>query len=492
MVSRVERVTDNLIVVAAFFVTYHWRDFFLSLLREVFGSLPETVGALGPMSDYLIVLGVSLPLYNAFLSALGGYRSMRFASALRLGRITLFSSVLVFFSVGSFLYLLKLDLSRSFVGLYCINCFLALMVERYAVWRILRALRLRGKNFRNILIVGTGPSARSLAQEILSQPELGVKVAGFVSLDGQVEVREARVAGDSGAMLYRRGHRQLPDRVVATRHSFESALKRYTIDEVFISDAGEDFVATKELARIAVEEGVQVTLAADFFSLNIRKSDFSSFAGIPLIHYSATSAGAEALFFKRLLDVLISSAMLVILMPLFLLIALAVKLGSPGPVLFRQKRMGLNGRLFTLLKFRSMVEEAEGMLNSLQDRNEMEGPAFKMSCDPRVTGLGRFLRKYSLDELPQLWNVLVGEMSLVGPRPPLPDEVSLYVRKHRRRLSMRPGMTCIWQVSGRSSNTSFEKWAEQDLEYIDNWSLLFDLKLLLKTIPAVILARGAH
>jgi lipopolysaccharide/colanic/teichoic acid biosynthesis glycosyltransferase len=174
-----------------------------------------------------------------------------------------------------------------------------------------------------------------------------------------------------------------------------------------------------------------------------------------------------------------------------LIVAFGIRLQSPGPVFFRQKRVGKNGRLFILLKFRSMVQDAERKLDSLRDKNEMSGPVFKIKNDPRVTPFGRFLRRYSIDELPQLFNVLKGDMSLVGPRPPLPEEVSMYMRKQRKRLSMRPGLTCTWQVSGRNEIPDFEYWANLDLEYINTWSLWKDFKLLLRTIPAVLSGSGA-
>ena len=198
------------------------------------------------------------------------------------------------------------------------------------------------------------------------------------------------------------------------------------------------------------------------------------------------------LIVKRLVDILFAFIAIFLLLPVFALIAIAIKLDSMGSVLFVQKRVGLNGRHFDFLKFRSMHIGAEKKLEGLRSKNEMQGPAFKMKNDPRVTRVGYFLRKYSLDELPQLWNVVRGDMSLVGPRPAVPGEVRIYERRYRRRLSMRPGMTCIWQVSGRSDIKDFETWVKLDLEYIDNWSLGQDLKLLFKTIPAVISGVGAR
>jgi exopolysaccharide biosynthesis polyprenyl glycosylphosphotransferase len=189
--------------------------------------------------------------------------------------------------------------------------------------------------------------------------------------------------------------------------------------------------------------------------------------------------------------VALSGAILLLLAPLLAAVAVAIWLESPGPVLFRQRRVGLNGREFWLYKFRSMHRDAEARLQDLIARNEASGPVFKMRNDPRVTRVGRFIRKTSLDEFPQFWNVLRGEMSIVGPRPPLPEEVRQYKRWQRRRLSVRPGITCEWQVSGRS-NVDFDRWIALDLQYIDNWSLWNDLRICARTIPAVLLARGAH
>jgi exopolysaccharide biosynthesis polyprenyl glycosylphosphotransferase len=196
------------------------------------------------------------------------------------------------------------------------------------------------------------------------------------------------------------------------------------------------------------------------------------------------------LLFKRMLDAAISLAVLILLCPLMALVALLIKLTSPGPVLFVQNRVGMNQRQFKLYKFRSMVADAEDRKFALAHLNERDGPAFKIENDPRITPIGRFLRKTSIDELPQLFNVLSGEMSLVGPRPPLPDEVKKYEWLFRKRLSVKPGITCIWQISGRN-HVSFDRWMQMDHEYIENWTLLLDLKILLKTIPAVLFSRGA-
>jgi exopolysaccharide biosynthesis polyprenyl glycosylphosphotransferase len=239
------------------------------------------------------------------------------------------------------------------------------------------------------------------------------------------------------------------------------------------------------------EQGVRTTIAADLFSIGLVKSGISYFGGMPLIHFQTPPGDSWELAVKRMIDIAVAAVALVVLSPLFLILAVGVKT-SPGEILFRQTRVGLNGRLFQMLKFRSMCVGAEAALQQLKERNEMQGPAFKMKDDPRITPFGRFMRRFSLDELPQLWNVLIGDMSLVGPRPPIPGEVGLYERRSRRRLSMRPGLTCTWQVSGRNEIKDFESWVKLDLHYIDNWSLMGDLVLLLRTIPAVLLGTGAR
>jgi exopolysaccharide biosynthesis polyprenyl glycosylphosphotransferase len=353
---------------------------------------------------------------------------------------------------------------------------------------VLRFFRVRGKNFRNVLLVGTGVQARKIFFEIQSQPELGIRIRGFADVRGAMNKQGEAVPEDDSSVF------DLPARVIATAETFEAALKRFAIDEVIFTEVIASFPVVHSLSEIAVDEGVRVTFAADLFSLGVFTSEVSAFGDIPVIHFHAAPGGDDniPLFIKRMLDVLISGVLLVLLLPFLLLIAICIKFNSRGPVFFTQRRVGLNGRMFTLLKFRSMVANAEEMLENLKDKNEMQGPVFKLSNDPRITGVGRFLRKYSLDELPQLWNVFRGDMSLVGPRPPLPEEVTHYKRKQRKRLSMRPGLTCIWQVSGRNEIPNFEEWARLDLEYINNWSLKQDFILLLRTIPAVVMGTGAR
>jgi len=239
-------------------------------------------------------------------------------------------------------------------------------------------------------------------------------------------------------------------------------------------------------------EGVEAWLVAHFFQTQISRTSLDDFHGRPVIVFRSAPEASWQGVAKQLLDFVGALVLLVLLSPVFIFAAIAIKLTSSGPVLFRQKRCGLNGQPFTMLKFRSMVTDAEQRRHELERLNEMDGPVFKVSNDPRVTRVGRFLRKFSIDEFPQLFNVVRGEMSLVGPRPLPVDEVKRFDDPaHRRRLSVKPGLTCLWQVSGRNNVANFRDWVRLDLEYIDNWSLWLDLKILWRTIPVVLVGTGA-
>ena len=253
-----------------------------------------------------------------------------------------------------------------------------------------------------------------------------------------------------------------------------------------------DLPKLEDIFLLCEEMGVKTRLVLDFFPHVLARVELEELQGTPLLTFSTTPTDDFALLIKRGVDVGLSILVVVVSAVPVLLAALLIKLTSRGPVLFRQTRCGLNGRPFTLLKLRTMVHGAEERLPEVKHLNSHEGPVFKAVNDPRVTRFGRLVRRFSLDELPQLWNVLRGEMSLVGPRPPLPEEVARYERWQRRRLSMKPGVTGLWQVSGRNDIPGFEEWMALDLAYIDNWSLALDAKILLRTIPTVLSGRGAR
>jgi exopolysaccharide biosynthesis polyprenyl glycosylphosphotransferase len=487
LISRLERVGDNLIIVAAFFAAYYGRESLLFWNDVLDLSLPFGGEQLAPIKDYFIVLVVGLISYGVTLSLLGAYGSMRLSSVGRLFWISLVSSLGVFVAMAAALFVLKLDISRSFLGLFVLISSCGLTLERYAVFKFLRFWRRRGRNFRNVIICGIGAQGARIARELNSRPELGIHIRGF----GDLRPANGKQAAEIHQLrLDLRGIVQV-GRVLVGGDTIAKALEDYAIDEVIFTDVVEVMPQVEEMVLLCAEQGVRTTIAADLFSIGLIKSGISYFGGMPLIHFQTPPGDSWKLVAKRALDIAVASVALVALSPLFLVVALGVK-RTPGSVLFRQTRVGLNGRLFQMLKFRSMYSGSEHGLQELKSHNEMTGPVFKMRDDPRVTPFGRFMRRFSLDELPQLWNVLMGDMSLVGPRPPIPGEVGLYARRSRRRLSMRPGLTCTWQVSGRNEIKDFESWVKLDLEYIDNWSLAGDLVLLIRTIPAVVLGTGAR
>jgi len=270
-------------------------------------------------------------------------------------------------------------------------------------------------------------------------------------------------------------------------------LHEQAVNVVILNLADVEREAAGKVLAACAREGVEVVVRPGLFTLASSRLTVDQFAGEAVFYYRAQSAPPALLAIKQLMDYAGAAFLLVVLSPLLALLALAVRLTSAGPALYRQNRAGLNGRPFTMLKFRSMTLGAERVQPSLAERNEMQGPVFKVSDDPRVTPIGRFLRRHSFDELPQLWNVLQGEMSLVGPRPLPVEEVSrIDDDTHRRRLSVKPGMTCLWQISGRNEISDFRDWVRLDLAYIDNWSLWLDIKILLATVPVAIFGRGGR
>lgn len=487
LISRIERIGDNLIIVLSFIFAYYGRSSLIYWDRKFGWALPFAGEKLAPLPEYLTVLGVALISYNVILNVIGAYESMRINSTWKILREFLFASLLVFFTLAATLFTFKIDVSRSFVSLFCLLSGITLYIERCLVLQVLRIWRKQGRNYRSVVISGLGPQALKLAGEIAARPELGLRIVGFAALGDEDFSRVEEFRSTLGGL---KGLR-VKFRFFMGTDQLKRMLKRNNVDEVIFTEILPVMSAVEEMIIVCGEQGVRTTIAADLFSVGIMNSGISYFAGMPLIHYQTPPGDRWDLAVKRAFDIAFSGLMLLVLAPVFAMIALAVKLDSSGPVLFRQRRVGLNGRLFTMLKFRSMKVHAERELAALEELNEMEGPVFKIRNDPRITRVGRFLRRFSLDELPQLWNVFVGDMSLVGPRPPVPGEVNKYQRRYRRRLSMRPGLTCTWQVSGRNEIKDFESWVKLDLEYIDNWSLTKDFQLLCRTVPAVIFGTGA-
>jgi exopolysaccharide biosynthesis polyprenyl glycosylphosphotransferase len=441
------------------------------------------VGPLHPFSQYFPLLGFILPLWALVLTVSGMY-GRRSARTLRTEVSRLVRALSVAALLLAFAIFAGLDVGpRRVSGTGIINVsrtviilFLLLNGPLIAAGRLLvRLFLLDPATRRHLLIAGSRDEVMRTAHTVNAHRDWGLQVAGLVT------------DGTWGAF----GDEPWP--VVGAFHDVPALVRRLVVDEVIIVQAAGQLEHIKELESVFLrleEQGIVTRLLVNFLPRSLSEISLEQFGGMPLLTFSTTPRNELLLFIRRSADVALATALVILFSPVLAAIALAVKITSPGPVLFRQKRCGLNGRPFTFLKFRSMREGADALKPSLAPFNEMDRPAFKMTNDPRVTSVGRFLRRTSLDELPQLLNILRGDMSFVGPRPAVIEEVEQYEPWQRRRLSMKPGLTCLWQVSGRSDLT-FDEWMRLDLEYIDNWSLWLDVKIALKTIPAVLLGKGA-
>lgn len=352
------------------------------------------------------------------------------------------------------------------------------VVSRLFLRVMLMSARRSGYNYRFLLVIGANDHAEEVVAKIDAKPELGYKIVGFVAETPAAAQTWAEKKDSRGDVL-------------GTVAELQGVLKRERVDEMIVCLPVESrFSDIVKVIQHARDLGVVVRLMPDLQDGSLFKSlHLEEFDGEHVVTLFREQMLLQLLA-KRVVDASISLAALIVLAPLLAVVAILIKVTSPGPVLFAQDRVGMNQRRFRIYKFRSMVIDAEERKKELQHLNELDGPAFKIEDDPRITKIGRFIRKTSIDELPQLFNVLHGEMSLVGPRPPLPDEVKRYEWLFRKRLSVKPGITCVWQISGRS-NTTFERWMEMDNEYIENWSIWLDIKILFKTVPAVLLGRGA-
>lgn len=446
-------------------------------------------GASVPVSEYAIdFLSTRVKVANALLGAAmllvwyivfnlqGIYRShrmSRFAEELReIGR-AVFLATLMLLMVAQIGQWRTLNLWTA----ACVGAigFLLIAAMRVLLRLNLRRMRLRGHNIKKLLIVGGGPRARWFANEVKERTDLGYRIVGYV--DDETNFNGHGVKG-----VPRLGDVEDLPRIIAND----------VIDEVFVAlPIKSQYTQIETAINLLEEQGIMVHLFTDHFPRRLARSHPSEFEGAPLLSLHSAPPVTWRTEIKRMLDIMVAASLLLLLSPLLAIVALIIKLESRGQVFFIQERVGFNKRRFRMIKFRTMCVDAEARMHELEHLNEKTGPIFKISNDPRITRVGRWLRRASIDELPQLINVLLGDMSIVGPRPlSVRDALRMEVAWQKRRFSVKPGLTCLWQVSGRS-NLSFEQWMQLDLEYIDRWSLGLDGLIVLRTIPAVLWARGA-
>ena len=471
--STVTLLQDLAVTAVAFALAYVLRTFLVQ-----FEFFSQHLPGIFPFGHYLPLMVAFLLAWAVVGYASGFYRDLEMSGPIQLvlNLLNQLAIVLVIIYAGLYLFrFIFIDISRTYVLLIGVVDFVLLVVGRYLSYNGIAWMRKRLGRYHYFLIVGCGTRAREMATLIEETRGMGLRLVGFVDPNS-----EGSMLGD------RFGHYD-----VFPPSELEQVLQDKVIDEVVFAVNMQELARLEPLMEHCANVGVKIRMQLEFLPEAYSRIYLENFHDVPLLSLSSAPESELLLFFKRVFDVVVAASSLVVLSPLMLAIAAAIRITSPGEVLFRQTRCGLGGRRFTLYKFRSMVNNAEQLRAELHQLNELDGHAFKISDDPRITPVGRLLRRFSLDELPQFWNILRGDMSFVGPRPAIPDEVEKYEPWQRRRLRMRPGLTCIWVIEGRS-NIEFHRWIQLDLAYIDNWSLWLDAKIFLRTIPIVISGRGAY
>lgn len=425
--------------------------------------------------SHLALLPFVLSLWMFALTAFGAYRTPRMTSRLTYAWIVTRGVAVGLGSLLTILFFLKVQyVSRGVVMIFAALDLLVLMGIRMGiVWYFHRSLR-HGDHFRRVLIIGSGTRARRAARTLLQKSEWGIRIIGHLDPD-----------------VTRIGTRVLEASVLGSLDDITSILKEHVVDEVVLAIPRTMIADVEKIARACEEEGVTLSMMADVFDVTVARMRLVGLGAIPLLMLEPVAQEEWKLLVKRGIDLALATFLLPLVLPLIGLVALAIKLDSRGPVFFKQERVGLHKRRFQMLKFRTMVDGADRLQADLEHLNEANGPIFKIANDPRITRIGRLLRRSSLDELPQIFHVLDGTMSLVGPRPMSLRDVNLFDSGiQRKRFSVKPGLTCLWQISGRS-NLPFSKWLELDLIYIQHWSLGLDLRILFRTIPVVLSGKGA-
>ena len=453
--TQIHQLLDACLFAAAFCLAYliradetisHWLGF----------------GGASPFGDYVWLYVILIPAAPLILEANGFYDRPLLGSRFKTAWPLLKGCVITSIGLILVVYAFRLTLARWVIVLFGCLSFILVYLKEELLRAVYRSEITKSQLRRRVVLVGTPDELARLREDLKARPEEEIEIVAALNI------------GETPAS-------KLAD-----------LLHEHAVNGVIVSAKRTYFEQVEAVIRACELEGVEAWLVADFFATQNARMTFDNIQGRPVMVFCSTPEASWQSVVKTLIDYLGALFLSALFLPLFLVVAALIKLTSRGPVFFKQKRCGLNGQPFTMFKFRTMVTNAEQRKQELAAYNEMSGPVFKMTKDPRVIPIGRFLRRFSIDEWPQLFNVLRGEMSLVGPRPLPVEEVRRFDDlAHRRRLSVKPGLTCLWQISGRNEVSDFKEWVRLDLEYIDNWSLWLDLKILVRTIPAVFLGTGA-
>lgn len=455
---QIQQLLDAVLVAISFWLAFEMRS------SETIIYWLNLRPSPGEFKEYIWLYLLLLPAAPLILEAQGFYTRPMVPSRRATAWMALKSCAFMVLALVLALFFFKQQTAARWAVIWFgVVAFTLLIVKEELVRMVVQSRWGRSRLRRRFLLIGPAEETRRMRAELRAKAQEDIELALEMDLESTPS-----------------------DKLVEILHE-------HSINGVLLSAKHAYFQQVEAVIRACELEGIEVCLLAEFFRTQISRTTFDDFYGRPMLVFRSTPEASWQGVMKTLLDFLVALFLLIIGMPFFLGVALLIRITSPGPVLFRQQRSGLNGRAFTLYKFRTMVTNAEQLKHELAAMNEMSGPVFKVAKDPRITPIGRFLRKFSIDELPQLYNVLRGEMSLVGPRPLPVDEVRRFDDlAHRRRLSVKPGLTCLWQISGRNNVTDFRDWVRLDLEYIDNWSFWLDLKILFRTVPIVLTGAGAR
>jgi len=449
---------------------------FLTVFRSYTGDPSTLEGLLSAhiRIPTLFIIIMLIGTWHIIFRSLKLYQSRRLGSKAQECRDVIKATTLGTCAVVVLINVFQLvTLQGSFIVLFWISSTCLTITMRMTMRLLLIIMRNRGRNLRHVVIIGTNKRAQSFAKKIRKRKDLGYNLIGFV---------DNRYPGTTHQV-----------ELISDLNHFPEVLKKHVVDEVIIGLPIKSFYEKiRRIVSACEEQGIVVRFLTDLFDMNFSKSRVEHLEGSSILTLYSGPSDTVSLIIKRGFDLLLSAIALLLLSPLFIIVGIFIKLDSPGPIFFVQERVGYNKRRFRVYKFRTMINNAEIQQEALAKHNEMIGPVFKIKNDPRITRVGKILRRTSFDELPQLFNIVNGDMSLVGPRPlPVVDYNGFNKNWQKRRFSIKPGITCLWQVNGRNI-IPFEKWMELDMEYIDNWSLLLDLKILVKTILAVTRRLGAY
>jgi exopolysaccharide biosynthesis polyprenyl glycosylphosphotransferase len=454
---QIHQLVDTILIAVSFWLAFELRS------SEAFVSFFHVAAINVSFEAYVGLYLLLIPATPLVLEGQGFYQRPMLCRRRVTAWLLVKSCIILGLGLILTLFFTRMNLPRSIVIWFGLIGVVLMMVKEEMVRFALASKLARNQLCRRFVLLGTADETQRIRREVEAKSQEEIDVLAELDIDS------------------------------TPAEELVNILHEHSVNGVILSGRQSHFDKVEQFIRACELEGVEVWLLAEFFHTQVSRTSFDDFYGRPVLVFRSAPDSSWQGVLKQLFDFVAALVLLLFLLPFFLIIALIIKWTSPGPVLFRQQRSGLNGRPFTLYKFRTMVTNAEQLKHELAAMNEMTGPVFKVANDPRITRIGRWLRKFSIDEFPQLYNVLRGEMSMVGPRPLPVDEVKQFNdMAHRRRLSVKPGLTCLWQISGRSDVTDFRDWVRLDLEYIDNWSLWLDFKILWRTVPVVLTGAGAR